>query len=333
MAKISIIIPVYNTEQYLKECIESILLQDYKDFEAIFVDDGSQDASYSIINKFVNRDERIKLYHQNNAGVSAARNLGLKYAKGDYIAFIDSDDIISPNYLDRLYQCAIQYRPDIVLSGIVYMRNGDETGRVALTEGALSLKTEVDLIHFFKTPLLTSPVSKLYKRQIICDNNIQFDTSISFAEDKDFNLQYFQHIQDAHTLSYCGYLYRDVETSLSHRKYEYRYRIEHKHWGVKRGMLESLQDYGSKGECYLTNQLFYLIYDEMSDIAHDSQSIKDMMNKWEKSVRYVDFDYLTRNRNLLNQPLWMKMLLKMSFYRIIFMILSIKMKRHGKATC
>ena len=92
MIKVSIIVPVYNTEKYLKECVESILHQSYEYFEAIFIDDGSQDNSYSIINEFANRDKRIKLYHQNNAGVSAARNLGLKYATGDYIAFIEKYD-------------------------------------------------------------------------------------------------------------------------------------------------------------------------------------------------------------------------------------------------
>ena len=167
MARISIIIPVYNTEQYLKECIESILIQSYEDFEAIFIDDGSHDNSFAIINDYVNRDERIKLYHQDNAGVSAARNRGLKYATGDYVAFIDSDDTICPDYLIRLYQCAVQYSSDIIFSGIRKIVNGQEASEVILEEGLRSLQTELDLIRFFKTPLISSPVSKLYKRRII----------------------------------------------------------------------------------------------------------------------------------------------------------------------
>lgn len=326
MTKISIIIPVYNTESYIEECIESILAQSFVDFEAIFIDDGSQDNSFAVINKFVNQDDRIKLYHQNNAGVSAARNLGLNYATGDYIAFIDSDDTIEPDYLNRLYQCVAQYSPDIVLSGIVYMKNGAETSRVVLNEDALSLETEKDLIHFFKTPLLTSPVSKLYKRQIICDNKLKFDTSISFAEDKDFNLQYFQHIRNAYALSFSGYFYREVENSLSHKKYEYQYRIENRHWSIKMRLFQSLRDYSSEGKCYLVNQLFYIIYDEMSDIVHTSQSIREMMNKWSDSIQYIDFNYLNENFDLIEQPFWRKFLLGRKFYKAIFMLLKLRME-------
>lgn len=333
MVRISIIIPVYNTEPYLRECIESILAQSYEYFEAIFIDDGSLDHSFAIINDYASRDGRIKLYHQNNAGVSAARNLGLKYATGDYIAFIDSDDTISPDYLDCLYQCATQFSSDIILSGIVYTKNGNETSRVVLTEESLSLQTENNLIHFLKTPLLTSPVSKLYKKQIICDNKIQFDTSISFAEDKDFNLQYFQYIQNAYALSYCGYFYREVENSLSHKKYEYQYRIEHRHWTVKRNMFESLKDRSPKSESYLVNQLFYLIYDEMSDIVCVAQSIEEMMRTWKMALRYIDFNYLDRYFVLIQQPLWMKVTLKMRFFRIIFMVLRLKKETNGKTAC
>lgn len=324
MARISIIIPVYNTEQYLKECIESILIQSYEDFEAIFIDDGSHDNSFAIINDYVNRDERIKLYHQDNAGVSAARNRGLKYATGDYVAFIDSDDTICPDYLIRLYQCAVQYSSDIIFSGIRKIVNGQEASEVILEEGLRSLQTELDLIRFFKTPLISSPVSKLYKRRIICKNNLQFDTSISFAEDKDFNLQYFQHIQNAYALSYCGYLYREVETSLSHKKYEYQYRIEHRHWRMKRDMFENLSDFGTASESYLANELFYLVYDEMSDIACATQSIVAMMRIWKKSMQYIDFDYLIEHYGLLKQPFWMKAFLRMRFYRTIFVMLNLK---------
>lgn len=330
MVTISVIIPVYNTELYLKECIESILAQSHKDFEAIFIDDGSQDASFSIINDYSSRDKRIRLYHQNNSGVSAARNLGLRYAKGDYIAFIDSDDTISPDYLNRLYRCVVHYSPDMVFSGIIYTDNSREKSRVVLEDGSLSLLTEEALIHFFKTPLLTSPVSKLYKRRIICDNNLQFDPTISFAEDKDFNLQYFQHIQKAYALSFCGYFYREVENSLSHKKYAYQYQIENRHWNVKKRMFESLSDYSSKGKSYLVNQLFYIIYDEISDITYSSQSIKDMMNWWKRSVQHVDLKFLTSNSNLLKQPFWMKLFLNLKLFRIIFVILSIKKNINGK---
>ena len=106
MIKISIIMPVYNKEKYLKNTIDSILKQEYKNFELIIVDDGSTDKSKYICDEYASKDSRIKVYHIKNEGVSNARNIGLKYATGDYIQFIDADDTINTNtfskYIDIL---------------------------------------------------------------------------------------------------------------------------------------------------------------------------------------------------------------------------------------
>lgn len=94
----SIIVPVYNVEKYLDKCLKSILRQTFKDFECIIIDDGSQDNSNIIIDKYVKLDQRFKVIHQKNMGISAARNAGLDIAEGDYITFIDSDDYIADDY-------------------------------------------------------------------------------------------------------------------------------------------------------------------------------------------------------------------------------------------
>lgn len=109
MFKLSIIVPVYNVEKYLRQCLDSILQQSMQDFEIIIVDDGATDSSGDICDKYAERDNRIKVIHQRNGGLSAARNTGLKYARGKYIAFVDSDDYIAPNMyevmIDKLEQC------------------------------------------------------------------------------------------------------------------------------------------------------------------------------------------------------------------------------------
>ena len=94
--KISIIIPVYNVEKYLRECLDSILAQSYKDFEIILADDGSTDSSGNICDEYSMKYENIKVLHKNNNGLSSARNAGLDIAQGEYILFIDSDDVVSP---------------------------------------------------------------------------------------------------------------------------------------------------------------------------------------------------------------------------------------------
>lgn len=330
---ISVIVPVYNSEKYIRDCVESILAQIFEDFEAIFVDDGSTDSSFAIINEYVKQDNRIKLLHQNNAGVSAARNLGLKSSKGDYVVFLDSDDTISCDYLQILYQSITDSQADIVFSGISYVDNGIETNRVILEEGMLHLNSEKDLLVFFNTPLLTSPVLKIYKMDIIRANDLQFDTSLSFAEDKDFNLKYFQYIENACVISYCGYFYRSVYNSLSKKKYDYKYRIEHKHWQIKKAFFELQQDFGVCGKTYLVNQLFYIMYDEMAYISSCSNSIDEMSRRWSKAIQYVDLTFLSSNYSLLTQPIWMKVLMKMSLYKIIFFILKFRIKtNNGEAS-
>ena len=114
---ISIIVPVYNVEKYLKRCVDSILEQTYKDFELILVDDGSTDDSGTICDEQQKRDNRVRVIHQKNGGLSAARNSGLAEAKGDYITFIDSDDFIDKTFLEVLYQNALQYVADVSVCG------------------------------------------------------------------------------------------------------------------------------------------------------------------------------------------------------------------------
>lgn len=100
--KISIIVPVYNVEQYLENCINSVLNQSFRNFQLILVDDGSKDSSGEICDRFVQKDSRVKVIHKSNAGVSAARNAGIDIATGQFICFIDSDDWIESEYLQKI---------------------------------------------------------------------------------------------------------------------------------------------------------------------------------------------------------------------------------------
>lgn len=117
MSKVSIIVPVYNTEKYLPECLESILKQTLADFELIIVDDGSSDGSGALVKEFARKDNRIKTFFRQNQGVAAARNFGLTHAEGEYVYFCDSDDTISPDFLETSYDCAVQNNSDLVVLG------------------------------------------------------------------------------------------------------------------------------------------------------------------------------------------------------------------------
>ena len=112
--KVSVIVPVYNVERFLKECVDSILSQTYKYFELILVDDGSTDSSGYLCDEYAKKDSRIRVLHKKNGGLSDARNKGIEIAKGSYITFIDSDDCVSPEYLEILIECAIKENVEIV---------------------------------------------------------------------------------------------------------------------------------------------------------------------------------------------------------------------------
>ena len=152
MTKVSIGIPVYNVEKYLRECLDSITNQTFKNFEAIIVDDGSTDNSFVICQEYVAKDNRFKLIHQENKGLAGARNTCLKYMKGEYVTWVDSDDVVDNNYLERLLETQEKTGTDIVRcvrkyirDGNVYFVKGYEEGFIN-TNGIfdLSLKTALD---------------------------------------------------------------------------------------------------------------------------------------------------------------------------------------------
>ena len=180
----SIIVPVYNTEKYLEGCLESILNQNFSDYEIILVNDGSTDSSPELCEHYAMRDERIRVIHKANGGVSSARNCGIEIAKGNYIWFVDSDDTIVYEALQILSEY-IKEEPDL----IVFNAPLQKKYRVDSLETFLRE-------HYFKYHLGFAPWNKLYKREIIEQSKMRFDTQETIGEDLLFNIMYYQHVCD-----------------------------------------------------------------------------------------------------------------------------------------
>lgn len=183
--KVSVIVPVYNAGKYLKQCLDSILNQTFKDFEVICVNDGSTDNSAEILEKYAKQDCRIILISQENAGVSAARNTALDRAQGDYIAFVDSDDYIKKNFLSALYATAQDTGADITASDIVYDKDGRLQGNNYLSRQTFKVKeplvsTNQDKARFVKSKVICN---KLYRAKLLNNNNIRFVRDVKFGED------------------------------------------------------------------------------------------------------------------------------------------------------
>lgn len=188
---VSIIVPVYNTEAYLSRCLASVLNQSFSNYELLIIDDGSTDNSCVICREYSERDSRIRVFHKDNEGVSSARNLGLNYARGEWIYFVDSDDEVLPNGLQTLVDC-ISSEVDIVMGGFV---EEDETGRKSEGKEVLSLSKKQSVIslyagyssHFFYCGYLWM---RLLRRSVIQRYGITFDNSIAIKEDTLFLMQY-----------------------------------------------------------------------------------------------------------------------------------------------
>lgn len=199
---VSVIIPVYQVEKTLPKCVNSILQQTFDRFEVILVDDGSPDESGSICNKFSKLDKRVVVIHQKNQGVSAARNNGISNARGKYILFIDSDDYVESDYIEKLYD----NRTDFTSCGIVKENEkGDFLSSVEYTPYAES--KVIDYEYLYKCSEIYSPYCKLFLSSIIKSHSIRFPVGIHWGEDGMFVADYLEYIHSVKYLDYVGYHY------------------------------------------------------------------------------------------------------------------------------
>lgn len=204
---ISVIVPVYNAELYLDECLSSICRQSYKDFEVICINDGSQDESMQICVDWATKDQRFKVFSQENSGVSAARNKGLYYAKGEFVCFVDSDDYVHEDYLYRLYS-AVQDKGVAVCD----WTRGDGIGDVGGNK-VYSVEEFIDAIVFEKIKHPNIPCF-LFRKEVITCNGLRFSVGCTKNEDYEFYMSYLACCEMMVSFSgYVGYYYRSNEFS------------------------------------------------------------------------------------------------------------------------
>ena len=196
---VSIIIPIYNAERTLCKCLDSILAQDFNNYEIILVNDGSKDSSLDICNEYSSKHHNISVINQNNAGVSSARNAGLDVAKGDWITFIDSDDYIEKGF----FNCLDTYNEDLI---ILNSKNLSLTGDISdslFSKASKQLHEKNNITHFISknidNMLLRGPWAKFYKKELIKD--LRFDINMKIGEDSHFVFRYLCNIK---TMNYLG---------------------------------------------------------------------------------------------------------------------------------
>jgi len=203
--KISVIIPVFNTEKYLSRCIDSILNQGFDDFELLLIDDGSTDGSGAICDTYAARDSRVQVFHKENSGASSARNLGLDNAVGDWVTFVDSDDYV----LDDFLSYSIEEDADLCVQNWKYA-NGEvkewyEPRIVKNKDCQLFLKENVH------TDMFRTAWCSFFRRKILIDNGIRFDSRFKLGEDTLFVVDYYRFVKSIQIMGGSCYIYNRQE--------------------------------------------------------------------------------------------------------------------------
>lgn len=241
--KISIIIPVYNVEKYLHECLDSIINQTFKDLEIICVDDGSTDKSSEILEEYEQKDKRFTVISQPNKGVSAARNRGMQQAKGKYIMFVDSDDYIASNACELIYNSAEEKRCDILLFPHYNFSASTCRDDGRLLDLYITLKDNTTTFKEYSDEFLLTPSethSKLYKTDFLRKYNLHWETQIQYCEDRIFYINALIHAKAISILYKHLYYYRiDTFNSLSKNNRTILPHLYKVHIALKKILLES----------------------------------------------------------------------------------------------
>jgi len=211
---VSIIIPVYNAEKYLDKCLNSILNQTYKDIEVIVVNDGSTDNSGKLCEEYRKKDGRIKVVHQKNSGTSIARNAGIKLSKGKYMEFVDSDDYIEPDMVEKLVE-AMTKNVQLVICG--YKSICENKNKISSKEYTCAKKGKYENHDFmnnfgeiFQDNFINSPGNKLYVSYLLKRFELRFIEKLNMGEDLLFNIEYLKVCKDINIISDAPYNYLET---------------------------------------------------------------------------------------------------------------------------
>ena len=279
MSDFSIIVPVYKAEKYLKRCIDSILAQDCTDWELILVDDGSPDSSDAMCDEYAAHDKRIKVFHKPNGGVSSARNLGLENATGEWIMFVDADDILESNALSTIAAKTEKFSTDLIIYCVKeYIDEQNIQNHVyPLKPNKIYDRREVEqkLIPFAcqSSSFVNPPWNKVYRSAIIVDNKMRFAKRV-MGEDWLFNVEYLQHINSAIYIDSFLYDYMRNDESAMSRYIPEQFQLWTENWNTKLGLIKKyhLDIDMNQMRREMTQKVFYFVRQVM---RHDKTPQKD----------------------------------------------------------
>lgn len=304
---ISVIVPVYNVEKYLSECIDSILAQTYANFELILVDDGSKDKSGEICDDYAARDKRIRVFHKQNSGAASARNVGLDGMKGSYFVFIDSDDIIDEEYLETM----INQIGDVDIIAVDIFRfdsngkllsNATNSFTIVGNENIRNAYANMEIGNFY------SPCAKLYRNKE--NKTPRFFEKLVMGEDRFFNLCYLRIASGIKHIPYSGYGYRNNTMSVSHwveKKYTPIY--EHDYRLMENSIYDAEREWG------ITEDIIYRHY----AMECPARFFRDVQNLFANGTPYNNRLKLEKIKHIFNDKEFICAIKEIEFAKLGFM--------------
>ena len=335
MVTVSVIVPVYKCEDHIAVCIESILNQTMEDFKLILVDDGSPDRAPWICDSYAKKDPRVRVIHQQNGGVSSARNAGINASEGEFVTFIDSDDYVDRDYLQNLLSAMELHSVELAACGLSMetWSNGGITETVAYSFAGNRLYNTRQLLEGwgdeFPPICMCGPWCKLYRRDILMEHHIRFRTDMDCGEDTWFNLEYLERTGRIAVLGQGGYHYRrENSESLFSRFHSDTYEI---HSRIHEKQYKLMERFSCTEDSFrkLTIQYFGLLLGGIHEYFRFYEKTtpdqkKVLMEKISEDpfVKKLRFNEITGNKKRL-----MYILLKAKWYSAINMIFCLRYKK------
>ena len=327
--KVSVIIPIYNTEKYLCRCIDSVLNQTFDDYEILLIDDGSTDDSASICYEYAQRHNKIKAIYSNHLGVASARNLGLKLAKGKYIMFCDSDDYAEPNWIQTLYETLDKNPESSVLCAYSSLNIQKKSeNKVTLTDVKTTTHIDISEYYYIYINNLSAFLwNKIYRHDVIKQNHIVFRTNLLEGEDLLFNIDYLKHIKDFVFIPESLYHWVDNNVYTLSRVFNpYYFDV------LKEFYFPRLSIISDKDKQAFYDNSFYRFYTSM-------EMVFDERNKASRREKIKYCNYILRSDAFIDATKHagkeqcnnkLKFILKFKNFRLLSFVSSISKNRHGR---
>lgn len=290
---ISIIVPVYKVEKYIRECVDSIICQN-GDWELILVDDGSPDGCPAICDEYAAKDERVRVIHKENGGVSTARNVGLDVARGEWIWFVDGDDFIKDNSIPQILSYINKYSDcDLVQMGMQYFTNGSYNNKVSVKEYLSKDKND-----FLLQNVCFHILRMLFKRFIIEENKIRFTCGIKVTEDQEFQVKYMMQCHHPIQIPIESYVYRQRLGSATHNS-DTEKRIVDDTLVVLDNIYNYIVSNNISAEGWLQNRLLIMV----RSLLYAASKVKDLDKKYVKNkLRVLISKYKESGFHCFNTP-------------------------------